>query len=212
MLMSDADELPTEGLPAEVNLRSVSAERGRVISRRNSERDLKAQGAEPPATPTDSAPENRHDERQLAAITRRFFSKKPSPIPPTIYLARLHKYCAHSAAVYLWLSTTLFRLVRHEGVLTLGKRNVHRVLLAGLDVASKALEDHSWAHARMAQVGGVCGEELTRLEVGFCFLCDFELQVGAERLKEGGEEVWSVVQSWRGERKAESLEMVGDAA
>lgn len=69
-----------------------------------------------------------------------------------------------------------------EKIVPVTPRNAHRLLLAGLRVAMKALEDLSWPHARFAKVGGVSEVELGRLEVTFCFLMDFELKVDAEML------------------------------
>ena len=54
-------------------------------------------------------------------------------------------------------------------------KSVHRLLLAALRVANKALEDGVFPHRRMAMVGGVSELELPRLEVSMCFLTDFEL-------------------------------------
>ena len=54
-------------------------------------------------------------------------------------------------------------------------KSVHRLLLAALRVANKALEDGVFPHRRMALVGGVSELELSRLEVSMCFLNDFEL-------------------------------------
>jgi hypothetical protein len=69
-----------------------------------------------------------------------------------------------------------------EKIVPVTPRNVHRLLLAGLRVAMKALEDLSWPHARFAKVGGVSEIELGRLEITFCFLMNFELKVDAEML------------------------------
>ncbi|KAL5605979.1 hypothetical protein BROUX41_006221 [Berkeleyomyces rouxiae] len=117
------------------------------------------------ADPTLNVPAPHSFSAQHNAITRRFYSKHPPQITARDYLGRLHKYCTHSSGVYIWTALTLFRLARIEGTMQVTTRNVHRLLLAALDVASKALEDHSWPHARIAQVGGVKSGELTRLEL-----------------------------------------------
>lgn len=46
----------------------------------------------------------------------------------------------------------------------------------------KALEDLSYPHRRFAKVGGVSETELSRLEVSFCFLTNFELKVDERML------------------------------
>lgn len=119
---------------------------------------------------------------QHGAIARKFYSKKPPPIPLKEYLFRLHKYCPMSTAVYLATSLYIHRLAIVESILPVTARNVHRLLLAGLRVAMKALEDLSYPHRRFAKVGGVTESELGRLEVSFCFVTNFELKVTSEML------------------------------
>lgn len=82
-----------------------------------------------------------------------------------------------STAVYLATSLYIHKLAVVEHIVPVTGRNVHRLVLAGLRVAMKALEDLSYPHRRFAKVGGVSERELGRLEVGFCFLMSFELRV-----------------------------------
>jgi len=119
---------------------------------------------------------------QHGAITRKFYSKRPPPIPLEEYLLRLHKYCPMSTAVYLATSLYIYRLAIIERILPVTGRNAHRLLLAALRVAMKALEDLSYPHRRFAKVGGITEAELGRLEISFCFLTDFELRVSKEML------------------------------
>ncbi|KAF3769717.1 cyclin-domain-containing protein [Cryphonectria parasitica EP155] len=121
---------------------------------------------------------------QHSAITRKFYSKKPPPIGIADYLLRIHRFCPMSTAVYLATSLYIHRLAVDERAVAVTKRNAHRLLLAGLRVAMKALEDLSYPHAKVAKVGGVSELELARLEISFCFLCGFELVVGAAVLQE----------------------------
>lgn len=119
---------------------------------------------------------------QHGAITRKFYSKKPPQISLEEYLLRLHQYCPMSTAVYLATSFYIHRLAIIEKIISVTARNVHRLLLAGLRVAMKALEDLSYPHRRFAKVGGVSETELGRLEVSFCFVTNFELKVDEEML------------------------------
>ncbi|KAK7740443.1 hypothetical protein SLS53_005284 [Cytospora paraplurivora] len=121
---------------------------------------------------------------QHNAITRKFYSKKPPPIGISDYLLRIHRFCPMSTAVYLATSLYIHRLAVEERTVAVTKRNAHRLLLAGLRVAMKVLEDLSYPHAKVAKVGGVSDVELARLEISFCFLCGFELVVGAGLLQE----------------------------
>jgi hypothetical protein len=56
-------------------------------------------------------------------------------------------------------------------------------VLAALRVGAKTLEDLSYPHTRFAKVGGLNDLELSRLEVSFCFLMDFELKVDRAMLQ-----------------------------
>jgi len=87
-----------------------------------------------------------------------------------------------STAVYLATSHYITHLAVKEKICPVTRRNVHRLVLAGLRIAMKALEDLSWPHGRFAKVGGITETELARLEVGFCFLMDFGLKVDAQML------------------------------
>ncbi|KAK1989806.1 cyclin [Colletotrichum falcatum] len=121
---------------------------------------------------------------QHSAITRKFYSKKPPPIGIEEYLARIHRFCPMSTAVYLATSLYIHRLAVDEQTIPVTRRNAHRLVLAGLRVAMKALEDLSYSHSKMAKVGGVSDLELARLEISFCFLANFELVVREDTLKE----------------------------
>lgn len=120
---------------------------------------------------------------QHSAITRKFYSKAPPPISIEDYLLRIHRFCPMSSAVYLATSLYIFRLAVEERAIPVTRRNCHRLLLAGLRVAMKALEDLSYPHAKIAKVGGVSEVELARLEISFCFLTSFELVVTEEGLR-----------------------------
>lgn len=120
--------------------------------------------------------------QQHSAITRKFYSKQPPPISLEDYLMRIQKFCPMSTAVYLATSIYIHRLAVEERAIPVTRRNSHRLLLAGLRVAMKALEDLSYPHRRFAKVGGVSETELARLEVSFCFLTNFDLRTTSEQL------------------------------
>ena len=121
---------------------------------------------------------------QHGALTRKFYSKKLPLISLEEYLMRMHQYCPMSTAVYLATSLYIFKLAVIEKAIPVTSRNVHRLVLAGLRVAVKALEDLSYPHRRFAKVGGVSEAELGRLEISFCFVTNFELRVDREGLLE----------------------------
>ena len=121
---------------------------------------------------------------QHAAAMRKFYSKKLPPISLEDYLMRLHRYCPMSTAVYLATGLYIHRLAVIEKWLPVTARIVHRLVLAGLRTAMKALEDLSYPHSRFAKVGGVTEPELARLEISFCFVTEFNLRVTSEMLLE----------------------------
>ncbi|KZL78246.1 cyclin-dependent protein kinase complex component [Colletotrichum tofieldiae] len=117
------------------------------------------------------------------AMTHIFYSEKPLFISICGYLDRIHRLCPMSTAVYLATSLYIHRLAHNERIIPVTRQNAHRLVLAGLSVAMKALEDLSYPHSMMAKIGGVSDLELARLEISFCFLIDFELVVQEDTLK-----------------------------
>ncbi|KAL7930313.1 cyclin domain-containing protein [Trichoderma chlorosporum] len=140
---------------------------------------------------------------QHGAITRKFYSKNEPPISVNQYLLRLHKFCPMSTAVYLATSLYIHRLAVEERAIPVTRRNAHRLVLAGLRVAMKALEDLSYPHTKIAKVGGVSEVELARLEISFCFLAGFELVVGEEILKKH----WQVLRESKAGRMVDGREV-----
>ncbi|KAA8652307.1 uncharacterized protein ATNIH1004_001211 [Aspergillus tanneri] len=122
------------------------------------------------------------DLLQQSILSKRFFSKREPPITLKDYLLRLHRYCPMSTAVYLATSMYITRMVTTERVVSVNPRNMHRLVLAGICVAMKILEDLSYPQSRLAKVGGVTECDLSRLEISFCFLADFELRVDVRML------------------------------
>jgi hypothetical protein len=116
---------------------------------------------------------------QHAAIARRFFSKVAPAFSLQDYLLRLHTYCPHSPGVYLAAAGFCHRLCVAELKVPATNRTIHRLSLASIRVAAKALEDNKWKQDRMAKVGGVSLGQLMHLEVALCFLLDFDLTVDA---------------------------------
>ncbi|KAM0668722.1 hypothetical protein ACQRIT_007552 [Beauveria bassiana] len=140
---------------------------------------------------------------QHGAITRKFYSKNEPPISIHHYLQRLHQFCPMSAAVYLAASLYIHRLAVDERAIPVTRRNAHRLVLAGLRVAMKALEDLSYPHGKFARVGGVSETELARLEISFCFLAGFELVVREEALRAH----WTALREGKAAQALQGIEM-----
>ena len=198
-ITGDVPPTPPTSEPGTPNLGNFKAEKDVVAPQRSESAEIRddADGVPPNAKTPIGSPEAGPSEPfhiigsnmeplnvQRGAITRKFYSKKPPPIALEDYLLRLHRFCPMSTAVYLATSLYIYRLAVIEEILPVTARNVHRLVLAGLRVAMKALEDLSYPHRRFAKVGGISEPELGKLEVSFCFVTNFELKVDRETLLE----------------------------
>ncbi|WXC63376.1 hypothetical protein SNK03_009198 [Fusarium graminearum] len=121
--------------------------------------------------------------QQQRAMLRKFYSKNIPPITIKLYLERLYQFCPMSTAVYLATSLRLRRLAVEQQVVTINAFTAYRLVLAGLLVQAKALEDVQYPHAKLAKVGGVSEAELLRLEISFCFLAKFDFFVDMPMLQ-----------------------------
>jgi hypothetical protein len=119
---------------------------------------------------------------QQLTIARKFFCKTPPNVSLEAYLTRLQLYCPMSTAVYLAAGSYIHKLCVEDKLVPATRRTIHRLVLASLRVAMKALEDLRYSQERFSVVGGVRQEELRALEVSLCYLIDFELQVNLENL------------------------------
>jgi hypothetical protein len=121
-------------------------------------------------------------QAQQEAIARKFFSKAPPKVSLEEYMARLQRYCPMSTAVYLAAGVYIHKLSVEEKLVPVTTRTIHRLVLASLRVAMKALEDLRYPQHRFAGVGGVSESELRLLEIALCYLTNFDLQVDNDLL------------------------------
>ncbi|KAL8927567.1 MAG: hypothetical protein Q9208_002374 [Pyrenodesmia sp. 3 TL-2023] len=128
-------------------------------------------------------PELKTHHSQTEAVVRKFNSKKEPTIPLEEYLTRLHRYCPMSTGVYLAAGLYICRLATVDRSVSVTDLNAHRLLLAALRVATQANDDRNYPHKRYATVGGILPAELSKLELAFCYLTDFELRVTREMLE-----------------------------
>jgi len=89
-----------------------------------------------------------------------------------------------STAVYLAAGVYIHKLSVEEKLVPVTTRTMHRLVLASLRVAMKALEDLRYPQHRFAGVGGVRESELRLLEIALCYLTNFDLQVDNTTLYE----------------------------
>lgn len=67
--------------------------------------------------------------------------------------------------------------------------NVHRLVIAGITVASKFFSDVFYTNARYAKVGGLAVHELNQLELHFLLLTDFRLMIPVSEIQQYGDQL-----------------------
>ena len=108
---------------------------------------------------------------------------------PTIsvesFLMRINTYSSStSVLVYIHAAFLIYKLAVIMDVLPLSMFNVHRVILSLIRCLTKKLEDVYQSQTNYATVVGVSKKDLFKLEVGFLFLCNFQLVVGEQILND----------------------------
>jgi hypothetical protein len=73
--------------------------------------------------------------------------------------------------------------IREGGTFAIDSYNVHRLIIAGVTVASKFFSDVFYTNSRYAKVGGLPQAELNQLELQFLLLNDFRLVIPLEELQ-----------------------------
>ncbi|KAJ2961641.1 hypothetical protein NQZ79_g3110 [Umbelopsis isabellina] len=112
---------------------------------------------------------------------------------PTIdihsYLSRILKYTPCSNEVFLSLLVYFDRMSRNDSNLRIDSFNIHRLIIAGVTVASKFFSDVFFTNCRYAKVGGLPSAELNTLELEFLHLNNFNLSVSIEELQQYGDQL-----------------------
>ncbi|PWN38247.1 cyclin-related 2, partial [Meira miltonrushii] len=116
------------------------------------------------------------------------------------YLLRILRYCPASCEVFVSLLVYFDRMskmgqgnperILADDGLFVGMRgfaidsfNVHRLVIAGVTVASKFFSDVFYTNSRYAKVGGLPVHELNQLELQFLLLNDFNLMIPLEEMQ-----------------------------
>ncbi|CAN6240992.1 unnamed protein product [Urochloa humidicola] len=94
------------------------------------------------------------------------------------YLERMHRYAGLDPECYV-VAYAYVDMAAHRrpAAAVASSRNVHRLLLACLLVASKVLDDFHHSNAFFARVGGVSNAEMNRLELELLGVLDFAVAV-----------------------------------
>lgn len=106
-----------------------------------------------------------------------FHGMRAPPITLEAYLLRIAKYAHCSPACFAAAFMYVSRLVDSSTALAPTSLNVHRLLLTGVLLAAKFLDDRYYNNAFYARVGGISTLELNRLELEMLKLLDFKLGI-----------------------------------
>ncbi|KAL3738905.1 hypothetical protein ACJRO7_020307 [Eucalyptus globulus] len=93
------------------------------------------------------------------------------------YLERIFRYTKAGPSVYVVAYVYIDRFCQANPGFRINARNVHRLLITTIMVASKYVEDMNYRNSYFARVGGLGTEEINRLELDFLFLMGFRLHV-----------------------------------
>ncbi|PIN20974.1 Cyclin [Handroanthus impetiginosus] len=93
------------------------------------------------------------------------------------YLERIFRYTKAGPSVYVVAYVYIDRFCQFYPEFRIGARNVHRLLITTIMVASKYVEDMNYRNSYFARVGGLTTKEMNRLEMEFLFLMKFKLHV-----------------------------------
>ncbi|TKY63653.1 Cyclin-U2-2 protein [Spatholobus suberectus] len=93
------------------------------------------------------------------------------------YLERIFRYTRAGPSVYVVAYVYIDRFCHNNPGFRINARNVHRLLITTIMVASKYVEDMNFRNSYFARVGGLTTNELNELELEFLFLMGFKLHV-----------------------------------
>ncbi|XP_028754181.1 cyclin-U2-1-like [Neltuma alba] len=93
------------------------------------------------------------------------------------YLERISRYTRAGPSVYVVAYVYIDRFCQNNPGFRINSRNVHRLLITTIMVASKYVEDMNYKNSYFARVGGLTTKELNDLEVEFLFMMGFKLHV-----------------------------------
>ncbi|CAH1448104.1 unnamed protein product [Lactuca virosa] len=93
------------------------------------------------------------------------------------YLERIFRYTKVGPSVYVVAYVYIDRFCRSHPEFRITGRNVHRLLITTIMVASKYVEDMNYRNSYFARVGGITTKEMNSLELDFLFLMNFKMHV-----------------------------------
>ncbi|KAJ6510222.1 cyclin-domain-containing protein [Mycena vitilis] len=123
-----------------------------------------------------------------------FHARNVPTISLEAYLLRILKYCPTTNEVFLSLLVYFDRMSKLSAEATartfvIDSYNIHRLVIAGVTVASKFFSDVFYTNSRYAKVGGLPQAELNQLELQFLLLNDFRLVIPREEMQRYAEQL-----------------------
>ncbi|PPQ73622.1 hypothetical protein CVT24_007621 [Panaeolus cyanescens] len=122
------------------------------------------------------------------AATLTFHARNVPTITLEAYLLRILKYCPTTNHVFLSLLVYFDRMSKLSDdavgrAFVIDSYNIHRLVIAGVTVASKFFSDVFYTNSRYAKVGGLPLPELNQLELQFLLLNDFRLVISSSEMQ-----------------------------
>ncbi|KAI8093889.1 cyclin-domain-containing protein [Halteromyces radiatus] len=165
-------------------------------------------------TDSSSSTIEQSDRRRLSSsnIYTCFHARSVPSISIHAYLTRILKYCPCANECFLAILVYFDRMAKpHPPSRTMPLRidsyNVHRLIIAGVMIASKLFSDVFFTNTRYAKVGGLPVSELNVLEVEFLALNEYNLFVSVEEFQYYGDQL---LIHWKKEHEGTSNMMNGD--
>ncbi|KAI5829794.1 cyclin-domain-containing protein [Schizophyllum commune Tattone D] len=126
--------------------------------------------------------------------TLTFHARNIPTISLEAYLVRILKYCPTTNEVFLSLLVYFDRMSKLSLEATgrtfvIDSYNIHRLVIAGVTVASKFFSDVFYTNSRYAKVGGLPLTELNQLELQFLLLNNFSLVIHQDEMQRYAEQL-----------------------
>jgi hypothetical protein len=115
---------------------------------------------------------------QSQSVTK-FQSSCVPDVSVAAYLQRIRKYAKCSDACFVIALIYIDRIIELRNIV-LSRLNIHRLLIASVQVAAKYLDDLFYNNAFYAKLGGVSTQEMNILELEFLMMIGFSLHVKEE--------------------------------
>ncbi|KAK2998517.1 hypothetical protein RJ639_023762 [Escallonia herrerae] len=113
-----------------------------------------------------------------ASSNKRIFECHETPdMTIQSYLERIFRYTRAGPSVYVVAYVYIDRFCGFHPEFRISARNVHRLLITTIMVASKYVEDMNYRNSYFARVGGFTTKEMNKLELEFLFMMGFKLHV-----------------------------------